>query len=248
MALTPEQRKRYSRQLSLPGFGEKAQEKLSRSSVLVIGAGGLGSSAILYLAGVGIGKLGIADYDTVDLSNLPRQIIHAEKNINNAKTKSAKQKINELNSEITVEQFPEKITFHNARKVFSDYDFIIDATDDVKTKFMINEICIKLNKPFSYGGVNAYEGQTTTIIPGKSACLRCMFKNAIIDDLENIGEKLPVFNTVPGIIGAIQATECIKYLTNTGKLLTDTLLVFDSQTTRFTKINFNKNEECKVCY
>ncbi len=247
MDLSSEQKLRYERQTALEGFGLKAQKKLLKSKVLIVGAGGLGSASILYLAGAGIGNIGIADNDKVDISNLPRQIIHNTGNIGTQKTKSAKQAVTILNPDVKITTYNEQIDAQNAAEIFNEYDFIIDATDNPKTKFIINQVCIDINKPFSYGGINRYMGQTTTIIPGKSPCLACLFGDMIPEIINNHEDKIPVFNTVPGIIGNIQATECIKFLTNLGELLCGELIVFETKQMRFNKILFNTNPACNIC-
>ncbi|HOJ65342.1 MAG TPA: HesA/MoeB/ThiF family protein [Spirochaetota bacterium] len=246
MNLTENQIKRYSRNILIQEIGIQGMEKLLQSRVLVIGAGGLGSSSIFYLAANGIGTLGIADYDKVDLTNLQRQILHFTQDINKEKTDSAKDKINRLNPEVQIVTYNQKINKDNITKIINDYDFIIDATDNFESKFLINDACVTLNKPYSHCGVSRFEGQTLTYIPGHT-CYRCLFDQPPPVDKVLLTSKVGILGTIPGIFGAIQATESIKYLTGIGELLVDTLLIMNFKDMSIRKIKVTKNKNCQIC-
>ncbi len=230
--LTEEEKLRYSRHLSLPGFGEEAQQKLKEGSVLVIGAGGLGSPVLLYLAAAGVGRIGIADGDNVDTTNLQRQIIHSTEWIGRSKVSSAAQRIRSLNPDITVEEYHSFVNEQNISELISHYDFVIDATDNLAIKFMVNDACVTAGKPYSHGAIFQYEGHTMTVLPG-TANLRTLFA----DEPENMDEAPSgPLGVVPGVLGTLQATEAIKYLGNVGELLTNRLLRFDLRTMLFSTI------------
>lgn len=232
-----EEVKRYLRHIDLEGVGPSGQRKLKEASVCVVGAGGLGSPVLLYLAAAGVGRLGIVDGDNVDLSNLQRQIIHSTSSIGTPKTESARQRIAEVNPHVSVECHNSFLTPDNASDILSKYDFIIEATDHFESKYLINDTCSKLNKPFSIGGVQQYRGQTITCIPG-SRTYRDLFPNAEDNAECHSCAILGILGVVPGIIGTIQATEAIKYILNLGQLLTNRLLVFDARSMSFNVLEF----------
>ncbi|TLE07817.1 HesA/MoeB/ThiF family protein [Helicobacter bilis] len=239
-------KERYLRHLMLEDVGEEGQKKLSNAKVLVIGAGGLGSPVCLYLAAAGIGRIGILDYDIVEVSNLQRQIIHATSDIGKAKITSAQIKMKNLNPNIRIDTYFEKLTTNNAMPIMQNYDFIVDATDNFAGKFLINDACVLLNKPLSHAGVLKYRGQTMTILPHESACFACAFDEPPAKELNAIF-RAGLFGVVPGIIGCIQASEAIKYILNLGELLTNTLLTMDIKTMNFRKVAIHKNADCRVC-
>lgn len=220
--------KRYERQVVIDEIGLKGQEKLERSSVLVIGCGGLGSPASLYLASAGIGRLGLVDDDVVSISNLQRQILHGEGDIGRPKTTSATESLIKLNSSIVIDRYEERLTEKNADKIFSDYDVIVDATDNFESKFLINDKCVELKKPFIHAGVMGFKGQVMTYVPDKGPCYRCVFGDIPKDELIRSPEMLGILGTVTGVIGSIQATEALKYLLGIGDLLIGRLLSFDA--------------------
>ncbi|MDO7252731.1 HesA/MoeB/ThiF family protein [Helicobacter cappadocius] len=246
MKLTQSQKERYLRHIMLEDVGEEGQEKLLHSSVLIIGAGGLGSPNAMYLTAAGIGKIGILDFDIVEISNLQRQIIHTTDEISHPKTRSAKIRMNAINPEVEVHTYFEKFTSLNALKIVQEYDFIIDATDNFAGKFLINDACILANKPYSHAGVLKYRGQTMTVIPHKTACFACAFDTPPPVEL-NPKFRAGLFGVIPGIIGCIQAAEAIKYLLNIEELITNNLLMMDAKTMDFRKIQVSKNPECRVC-
>jgi molybdopterin/thiamine biosynthesis adenylyltransferase len=244
---TEEQLQRYSRHILLAGVGVEGQARLLASKVLIIGAGGLGSPAALYLAAAGVGTLGIADADTVDLTNLQRQIIHFTKDVGRPKVESAKEKILALNPETTVNTYHVFVSADNIGDIIRDYDFVIDATDNFAAKFLINDACVLAKKPFSHGGILRFTGQTMTILPGVSACYRCVFpapppKNAV-PSCSQAG----VLGGIAGMLGTIQAVEAVKFVTKVGTLLADAMLTFDAQLMDFRKIKIRRNPNCPLC-
>ena len=242
-----DQLQRYSRQIILKEIGHAGQDKLCKSSVLIIGAGGLGSPAALYCAAAGVGTIGIADDDTVDLSNLHRQIIHTQDGIGRNKADSAADAVRKINSETTVRPYLERITASSILSIISGYDFVIDATDNFPAKFLINDACVKARVPFSHAGVLRFFGQTMTVLPGKSACYRCVFGS--LPPIESVAtcSEAGVLGPVAGVIGAIQATEAIKCITGAGTLLSDTLLTYDALSMEFRKTGLHRNPSCAAC-
>jgi molybdopterin/thiamine biosynthesis adenylyltransferase len=242
-----QQLERYSRQLILPDFGLEAQKKLSRSSVLVIGAGGLGSPCAIYLACSGIGKIGILDSEKVELNNLQRQIMHSMEELGKDKVSSGKHRLAGLNPDIEITPITRRLGDENAQGIIKDFDFIIDASDNFPTRFAINHSCVELKKPFSHAGVIRYAGQTMTILPGKGPCLRCLFPEmppkAKIPTVKEAG----VLPTTPGIIGTIQAQEAIKYFLDLGELLVGRLLSYDALKPEFRIISIRRDPNCRDC-
>jgi molybdopterin/thiamine biosynthesis adenylyltransferase len=239
---TVETAERYSRHILLKEIGIAGQMKLSKGRVLIIGAGGLGSPAAMYLASAGVGVIGIADADAVELSNLQRQIIHSTEDVGKQKTLSAQKTLNALNPNVAVVVHNLFVNSKNITEVINDYDFIIDGTDNFSSKFLINDACVSAGKPFSHGGVIQFGGQTTTHVKG-SPCLRCLFKSPP-DGGGATCRDSGVLGVVPGIIGAIQANEAIKYLLEIGRLLTGTLLIFDALKTDFRKVAIKRSADC----
>lgn len=230
---------KYVRQIML--FGEEGQEKLRKASVFVAGAGGLGSPVSTYLAVAGVGKIILADFDCVEKSNLNRQFLHHEKDIGKEKIKSAEEKLLSLNPEIEVETIKEKITDENAGSIVPPCDLIIDALDNFDTRHVLNRLAVKRKIPMIHGAVSGYRGQATTIIPGKTPCLFCIFPTSFKKEV------FPVLGTTPGVIGTIQANEAIKYITGQGKLLENLLLLWDGFSCSFSELSINKTENCPVC-
>ena len=246
MELTPEQKRRYNRHLILDGFGLEAQKKLLNAKVLIVGAGGLGSPAALYLSAAGVGLIGIVDGDTVSIANLQRQVIHFTTDIGRSKIDSAEEKIKAINPNVAVVKHEIYLSEDNAMELIRPYDFVIDGTDNFASKYLVNDACVMLGKPFSMGGISRYSGQTMTHI-SQSACYRCLFPEPpAIADVETCAT-VGVLGCIAGMLGTVQATECIKYLTGIGELLTNTLLTFDSLTMQWQRIRFNKNRQCALC-
>jgi adenylyltransferase/sulfurtransferase len=239
--LTPEERQRYDRQIIISGIGETGQEKLKKARVVIAGSGGLGSPISLYLAAAGLGTLRVIDNDRVELSNLNRQILHWDKDIGKEKAASAQEKLTQLNKHITVETINLTIDEANVYSLTDGFDVIVDAMDNMTTRFLLNKAAIKHNIPFIHGAVSGLEGRAMTVIPGKSACIRCIYHGTPLKI------KFPVLGTTPAIIGAIQATEVIKYITGIGTLLTNRLLIYDGLNMKFTELSVVRNSNCEHC-
>jgi len=249
MSLTDEQLKRYSRHILLPEIGIAGQEKLLNSNILIIGTGGLGSPTAMYLTAAGIGHIGLVDSDCVELSNLQRQIVHLTKNIGKAKVLSAKETLNEMTPAADIITYNEMITANNITDIINNknYDFIIDCTDNFPTKFLINDACVLLHKPFSHAGIRRFEGQSMTYVPGKGPCYRCIFKNPPPPEVVPPARQTGVLGVMGGIMGNIQATEAIKYILGIGNLLTGSLLTYNALSMQFRKIKISANDDCAVC-
>ncbi|MBN1908060.1 MAG: HesA/MoeB/ThiF family protein [Deltaproteobacteria bacterium] len=239
--LSQDELARYDRQIMIPEIGLPGQERLKKSRVFIAGAGGLGSPVSLYLAAAGVGTLVIADYDRVDITNLNRQILHWSKDVGAKKVESAREKIESLNANTKVEIIDETINDDNILGLTNGCDVIIDAMDNIAARFVLNRAAIKRGIPFIHGAVSGMEGRVTTIIPGETACIGCMYR-----DYTKPG-KFPVLGVTPGVIGIIQATEVIKYLTGMGRLLTNRLLIYDGMDLRFREFKLSRNPECMEC-
>ncbi len=246
MNFTETQILRYSRQIILREVGGVGQEKLLRSKVLVVGAGGLGSPALLYLAAAGVGTLGVIDADRVDYSNLQRQILHTTTDIDIPKVESAKKMIEELNPDVTVNTYCERLTVSNATEIFRNYDFIIDGSDNFPTKYLVNDACVLLGKPFSHAGILRFDGQTFTHIQG-SMCYRCIFPSPPPAGVVPTCSEAGILGAVAGVIGTLQAAEALKYILGIGTLLTDRLLVYNALHTSLREIRLKKNTKCPLC-
>ncbi len=244
---TEDQLKRYSRNILLKEMGVEGQAKLLESKVLIVGAGGLGSPAALYLAAAGVGTIGIADADRVDLSNLQRQVIHFTSDVRRPKVESAREKMLALNPGITVHAYHTFVNADSVRAVTDGYDFVIDATDNFAAKFLINDACVLARKPFSHGGILRFDGQTITVIPGQSACYRCLFPVPPPKDAVPTCSQAGVLGGIAGMLGTIQAVEAVKFVTGTGVSLTNFLLTFNALTMDFRKIAVRRNPRCPVC-
>ena len=243
---TPEQIERYSRHILLQDVGVEGQEKILNARVLVVGAGGLGAPVSLYLAAAGVGTIGLVDPDVVDLSNLQRQVIHFTKDVGTPKVQSAKEKIEAINPDVKVQTYYELLDSTNAQQIVSEYDFIIDGTDNFPVKFLINDACVLAGKPFSHGGILRFKGQTFTHLPG-TACYRCMFKEPPPPGAVPTCSQACVLGAIAGMLGTIQAAEALKYITGVGELLTNRLLTFDAKTMQFQTFNVRKRKNCELC-
>jgi len=239
--LTPNERERYDRQIMIEEIGQEGQEKLKRSRVAIAGAGGLGSPIAIYLTAAGIGMIRMIDHDQVTLSNLNRQILHWEEDIGRKKVDSAREKLRNLNREVKIEGIAETITESNVSQLVDGCDVIVDAMDNIPTRYILNRCAIEKQIPFFHGAVNGFEGRVMTILPGKTACLRCLYRGPVPQ------EKFPVIGVTPAVVGSIQATEVIKYLVGMGKLLTNRLLIYDGLQVTFSEFTINKNPNCDHC-
>jgi molybdopterin/thiamine biosynthesis adenylyltransferase len=230
---------RYERQILIPDWGKSGQRKLKKAKVLVAGAGGLGSAVLTYLAVVGVGNIKVVDNDRVELGNLNRQVLHTDNDVGRYKVDSAKQRLESLNPDIKVEAVRAKITPRSISRLVEDY-LIVDALDNLPARLVLNRAALKARLPLFHGAVYGFEGRATTVIPGKTACLRCLYQ-------EVLPGKIPVPGVTPAVIGCIQATEVIKYVLGIGDLLENRLLVYDGLAMTFTEVKLKKNPGCSDC-
>ena len=234
-------RQRYDRQIMISEIGEGGQAKLKEAVVFIGGAGGLGSPVALYLAAAGVGTLRIVDDDTVALSNLNRQILHGDDDIGKSKTGSAADTLQRLNPTVKLECLPETVSADGVVDLVRGADLVVDAMDNLETRFLLNRAALDLRIPLFHGAVNGFEGRAMTVIPGETACLGCLIHGELPQ------EKFPVIGVVPAVIGAIQATEVIKYITGTGRLLAGRLLRYDGLNLEFSEFKIRKNPKCRHC-
>ena len=246
MTLTETNIDRYSRQILLPEIGGKGQAKLLNSKVLIVGVGGLGSPVAYYLAAAGVGTLGLVDFDKVEINNLQRQILHTEESLNTEKVLSAKSSLNKLNSDVTINEHVLKLDSNNAQSLLQEYDIIVDGTDSIETKFLLNDMCVQLKKPFVHAGILRYEGQLMTILPGK-ACLRCLFREELSDEDSPSCREAGILGAVAGVMGTLQANEVIKTILGSGELITNRMLIFNALESSFREITVKQNKKCG-CY
>jgi len=241
------QLERYSRHIILDAVGIEGQEKILAAKVLIVGAGGLGSPAAFYLAAAGIGTIGIVDYDAVEISNLQRQIVHFTKDIKSAKVDSAADKMRAINPDILVRTYRVRLCADNILDIVKGYDFVIDGSDNFSTKFLVNDACIFAAIPFSHGGILRFEGQTMTVLPGISACYRCVFPKPPPLNVVPACSQVGVLGAIAGMLGTIQAAEALKYVLGVGEPLADALLTFDAKTMDFHKVRLKKQKNCRIC-
>ncbi len=249
MSLSNQQLERYSRHIILKEVGGKGQARLLQSKVLIIGTGGLGAPAAMYLAAAGIGTIGLVDFDAVDLSNLQRQIIHTTGDVGKAKVLSGQETINGMNPDVNVVTYREWVSSANILDIIrdQDYDFIIDGTDNFPAKFLINDACVLAAKPFSHAGIIRFQGQTMTYVPGQGPCYRCVFREPPPPDAVPTCSQAGVLGVMGGIIGTIQATEAIKSILGVGDLLNGYLLTYEALKMEFRKIKIPRRPSCQVC-
>ena len=247
MELSEQQIERYSRQIILEEVGGNGQEKLLSSKVLIVGAGGLGAPAALYLAAAGIGTIGIIDDDKVDLTNLQRQIIHSTDDLGTEKVDSARAKMQAINPDVTVQTHRARATAENISEIVRQYDFVIDGTDNFPAKFLINDACYFEKIPFSHAGILRFDGQLITVLPGQTTCYRCIFRSPPPAGVVPSCSQAGVLGVLAGVIGSLQATEAMKYLLGIGDLLTNTLLTYSALTMEFRKVKLNRNPNCPLC-
>jgi len=245
--LTQAELLRYSRHLMIPEVGLEGQRKLKSASVLIVGTGGLGSPIALYLAAAGVGRIGLADYDRVDTSNLQRQVIHSQAELGELKVESAKRRILELNSEIRVDTHNVVLNSENARQIAEDYQVLVDGTDNFPTRYLLNDLAVFTAKPYIYGSVFRFEGQASVFDAKQGPCYRCLFAEPPDSTFVPSCAEGGVFGVIPGIIGTIQATETIKYILGIGEPLIGKLLLVDALESVFQKVSLQKDPECMVC-
>ena len=245
--LSPDELQRYHRQLILPGVGEEGQQRLKAARVLLVGAGGLGSPAALYLAAAGVGTLGIIDEDVVELSNLQRQVLHGTRDVGRAKVASAEARLRDLNPHVEIATLHARLSSANALGILRDYDIVVDGSDNFQTRYLVNDACVLSGKPNIYGSVIRFDGQASVFCTDKGPCYRCLFPEppapGVIPNCAEGG----VFGVLPGMVGVIQATETIKCITGTGESLVGRLLLIDALRMRFRTIEIARNPNCPAC-
>ncbi len=245
--LSHEEVQRYSRHLIMPEVGMTGQKKLKAASVLLIGAGGLGSPLAMYLAAAGIGRIGLVDYDVVDYTNLQRQIIHGTKDVGHPKLESAKARILDINPHVQVDTYQVPLTSANALEIFAPYDVIIDGTDNFPTRYLTNDACVLLGKPNVYGSIFRFEGQLSVFYAKEGPCYRCLFPEPPPPGLVPSCAEGGVLGILPGTVGAMQATEAIKLILGIGESMIGRLLLYDALNMEFTEVKLRKNPNCPVC-
>ena len=247
MKLSPEEIKRYSRHLIMPEFGMEAQEKLKESSVLIVGAGGLGCPLVLYLAAAGVGKIGLIDFDQVDVSNLQRQVLYTTDDVGKSKAESAKVKIQAMNPHVAVTTYTVPLKSDNAMRISEDYHLIIDGTDNFPTRYLVNDLCVLTGKKNIFGSIFRFDGQLTVFDGKNGPCYRCLYPDPPPPGMVPSCAEGGVLGILPGIIGVMQAAEAIKVLTNTGRSMLGRLILFDALTMQFREVKIKKNPDCPMC-
>jgi molybdopterin/thiamine biosynthesis adenylyltransferase/rhodanese-related sulfurtransferase len=245
--MTPDQQIRYSRHTMLPEVGEAGQVKLLKSRVLLIGAGGLGAPSSVYLAAAGVGTIGLVDDDVVDVSNLQRQIIHAQDRVGTPKVESAKKTLTALNPDVTVIPHKLRMTSENVMSLLADYDLVVDGADNFPTRYLLNDAALKLGKPVIHASIYRFEGQVTAFVPGKGPCYRCLYPAPPPPDMSPSCQEAGVLGVLPGIVGSLQASEAIKILLGIGSPLIGRLLVFDALGTKFRELKLRRDPSCPTC-
>jgi molybdopterin-synthase adenylyltransferase len=245
--LTEAQIERYSRHIILSEVGGKGQEKLLAGKVLLVGAGGLGSPAGLYLAAAGVGTIGVIDADVVDVTNLQRQVIHFTADLGKPKVASAAAKMQAINPDVNVVTYHARLTAANALEILADYDFVIDGTDNFPSKFLVADACHFTGTPYSHAGILRFDGQIMSVLPGESACYRCVFNAPPPKGAVPSCSQAGVLGVLAGVVGTLQATEAVKFLLGQGDLLTDSLLVYNALKTSFRKVGLKRNSNCPLC-
>src|SRR5437868_2899204 len=247
ISLSPAEVARYSRHLIMPEVGMDGQKRLKASSVLLIGAGGLGSPLGLYLAAAGIGRIGLVDFDVVDFSNLQRQILHGTPDVGRPKLHSARDRLAAINPEVRLDLYETHLTAANALDILRPYDMVIDGTDNFPTRYLVNDACVLLRKPNIYGSIFRFDGQASVFVPGEGPCYRCLYPEPPPPGEVPSCAEGGVLGILPGIIGCIQATEAVKLILGQGSLLVGRLLLYDALEMSFREFKIRRNPKCPVC-
>lgn len=238
---------RYSRHFLVPEIGFEGQCNLKKASILIAGAGGLGSASSLYLAAAGVGRIGIVDSDFVDLSNLQRQVIHSMNSIGQLKVNSALERLNSINPTVHVDAINERLNAGNVNRIISDYTVVLDATDNFETRYRLNQACVLQKKTFIYGAVYRFFGQISVFNALEGPCFQCAFRETSINEQVTSKKEMGIVSPIPGVIGTLQAVEAIKWILNIGDPLIGKLLLFDGLNMSFQKIFLRKDSACPVC-
>jgi adenylyltransferase/sulfurtransferase len=247
MKLSSQQQRRYARHLILPEIGAEGQQKLLEASVLIVGGGGLGSPIALYLAAAGVGRLGIVDFDTVDESNLQRQILFDTTQVGRPKVEVAAERLTSLNHDVEVIPYRERLTSDNALRIFQGFDYIVDGTDNFPARYLINDACLLLGKTYVYGSIFSFDGQATVFGSPNGPCYRCMLPVPPAPEEVPTGSDVGVLGVLPGIIGLIQASETLKLILGVGETLVGRLVLFDALALRFREIKIQRRPDCPSC-
>jgi adenylyltransferase/sulfurtransferase len=245
--LSPREAARYSRHLIMPEVGMEGQKRLKAGSVLLIGAGGLGSPLGLYLAAAGIGRIGLVDFDVVDFSNLQRQVLHGTADVGRSKLHSAKDRLQAINAEVQIDLYETRLTSANALALFEPHDIIIDGTDNFPTRYLVNDACVLLKKPNVYGSIFRFDGQASVFYPGRGPCYRCLYPEPPPPGEVPSCAEGGVLGILPGLIGCIQATEAVKLLLGQGTPLIGRLLLYDALQMNFREFKVRRNPKCPIC-
>ncbi|NLJ77525.1 MAG: adenylyltransferase [Peptococcaceae bacterium] len=247
MSLTKDQIERYSRHIVLEGIGANGQKKIIASSVLLIGAGGLASPVAYYLAAAGVGTIGLIDDDIVSISNLQRQILHFTNDVGRPKVLSARDKLTAINPACHLVVLQDRLTINNVMKTVKDFDAIVDCTDNFETRFIANDACVQMGKPFFHGAVLRYFGQALTVLPGKGPCYRCVFNSPPPSTRVQTSAQVGLLSLLPGTIGTVQATEVLKYFLGVGDLLVGRMLSYNALSMEFSRLEIRRNPHCPAC-
>ena len=247
LALSRDEILRYSRHLIMPEVTAQGQAKLKSARVLCVGAGGLGSPLTLYLAAAGVGTLGVADFDTVDLTNLQRQVLYSTADVGRPKVVAAGERLAALNPGIEIVPHAVRLTSANVMDIVRDYDVVADGSDNFPTRYLVNDACVVLKKPLVSGAILRFEGHVTTILPGEGHCYRCLFEEMPPEGFVQTCSEAGIIGAIPGVIGSLQAVEVIKIILGKGKVLKNTLLVYDALNASFRRVTVPKNPECPAC-
>ncbi len=247
MTLTDAEILRYSRQIILPQVGGAGQERIRKGRVLVVGAGGLGSPALLYLAAAGVGTVGVCDHDVVDSTNLQRQVIHATPDLGRAKVDSAADAVRHLNPGVAVVRHPVRLTASNAPGILTGYDAVVDGTDTFASKFLVNDACVAADVPYVFSGILGFEGQLLTVVPGRGPCYRCFFREPPPPGSVPTCAQAGILGPVAGALGSLQALEVLKLLLGVGELLVGRLVLFDGLSLSFREVGLERDPRCPAC-